>query len=92
MVKHVRPVCGVPGCGRALTTHNTSGVCVLHNHRAPYCGCSSCRKAGKSPLGVKDVESQPHPNLKTVEVPYATSNSGVPGMKQVTLPKAPWDR
>ena len=30
------------------------------------------------------------PSVRVIEVPYPTSNSGVPGKARVTLPREPW--
>ena len=41
-------ICAVPGCSKALTADNTSGVCRAHCHAAE-CGCKYCdaRRADK---------------------------------------------
>lgn len=50
-----------------------------------------------SMIAMKDWEQsgglnpEPHPDNKTVKVPYATGNSGVIGESSITLKKAPWE-
>jgi hypothetical protein len=34
--------CRFPGCARALSAGNTSGVCRDHTHRPGYCACPQC--------------------------------------------------
>jgi hypothetical protein len=34
--------CAVPGCGMALSTYNSSGVCRRHSHTVGHCRCPAC--------------------------------------------------
>jgi len=74
--------CTHPGCLQPLGPTNQSRVCRMHTHQEA-CRCPACSGSVHPP--------QPKPGLKTVHVPYPTSNSGVALTAPVTLRKAPWD-
>lgn len=70
-----RRICLEPGCTREPYTRNTTGYCAAHNHRAP----------------IQVGDEYPLSKVKTVKVPYPTSNSGVALSMPVTLTRAPWE-
>ncbi|QDP64894.1 MAG: hypothetical protein Unbinned5081contig1001_51 [Prokaryotic dsDNA virus sp.] len=73
--------CAYPECDKDLYPGNQSGVCRTHNH-TEHCKCNTCphKQATEAVSG-----------KKTLEVPYPTSNSGVPSRAKVSVSKAPWE-
>lgn len=76
--------CAFPGCTATIYAKNRSGVCRDHNHAKGHCQCFDCTGVAPS-LAVAD-----RGDVRVIEVPYPTSNSGVALKAKVTLPKEPW--
>lgn len=77
--------CKYPGCEAQLHSRNHSGLCVLHTHAEGICGCPKC-----SGTGIRRKVAAEREGIRQAEVPYATSNSGVPGVAKVSLAREPW--
>lgn len=81
--------CAVPGCDARLQPDYASyahGVCKQHRHAEGLCQCPTC-------AGPRDTaRSVGRDDLRVVEVPYATGNSGIGGSVRVSQPIEPWLR
>jgi hypothetical protein len=78
--------CIFPGCPNVLDPKTAHGLCRTHNHAVGLCKCRPCKEAA-----ARRSRTELPSDLKKVDVPYPTSNSGVPGTKPVTIRKAPWE-
>lgn len=81
-------LCAVPGCGDRLHRTNAMGVCGAHKHHPGLCRCPSCQ--GQVVPVIRRAEPRVRPDVRVAEVPYATSNSGVPSRMPVSLKREPW--
>lgn len=79
-----KPRCAFPGCKAGLYPNNTSGLCRIHTHAVGLCRCHACTATAPAPTIAERGD------VRVVEVPYPTSNSGVALKARVSLKREPW--